>query len=114
RAQLVEQEQRAPQVQRNDLCPCGSGLKFKACHGAVLEDDDAPAETDGGSGDAPEEQAARAPSAPAPQETENEEIAAAPRERSRAKLDPEDPCACGSGEKFKDCHGKALADDATA
>ncbi len=114
RAQLVEQEQRAPQVQRNDLCPCGSGLKFKVCHGAVLEDDDAPAETDGG--DAPEEQAARAPSTPAPRETSEDEseLAAAPRERSRAKLDPDEPCACGSGETFKDCHGKALSDDATA
>jgi preprotein translocase subunit SecA len=27
-----------PKVQRNDLCPCGSGEKFKSCHGAVLEE----------------------------------------------------------------------------
>ena len=28
----------APKVGRNDLCPCGSGEKFKKCHGAVLDD----------------------------------------------------------------------------
>jgi len=28
-----------PKVGRNDPCPCGSGLKFKKCHGAALEDD---------------------------------------------------------------------------
>ncbi|NLF92320.1 MAG: hypothetical protein GX564_00400, partial [Oligosphaeraceae bacterium] len=27
----VRREQ--PKVGRNDLCPCGSGKKFKACHG---------------------------------------------------------------------------------
>ncbi|MBX3184501.1 MAG: preprotein translocase subunit SecA [Polyangiaceae bacterium] len=30
----------APKIGRNDLCPCGSGKKFKKCHGAALEDDD--------------------------------------------------------------------------
>jgi preprotein translocase subunit SecA len=25
----------APKISRNDLCPCGSGKKFKKCHGAV-------------------------------------------------------------------------------
>ncbi len=29
----------APKVSRNDLCPCGSGLKFKKCHGAALDDE---------------------------------------------------------------------------
>jgi preprotein translocase subunit SecA len=24
----------APKIGRNDLCPCGSGKKFKKCHGA--------------------------------------------------------------------------------
>ncbi|MGE0682771.1 MAG: SEC-C metal-binding domain-containing protein [Candidatus Binatia bacterium] len=24
----------APKVGRNELCPCGSGKKFKKCHGA--------------------------------------------------------------------------------
>ena len=32
---------KAPSISRNDLCPCGSGEKFKLCHGAALEDDDA-------------------------------------------------------------------------
>ncbi len=31
-----------PKVGRNDLCPCGSGLKFKKCHGALLDEDDEP------------------------------------------------------------------------
>jgi uncharacterized protein YecA (UPF0149 family) len=25
----------APKVGRNDPCPCGSGRKFKQCHGAA-------------------------------------------------------------------------------
>jgi preprotein translocase subunit SecA len=29
----------APRIGRNDPCPCGSGQKFKKCHGALLEDD---------------------------------------------------------------------------
>jgi preprotein translocase subunit SecA len=29
----------APKVGRNDLCPCGSGEKFKKCHGASLEEE---------------------------------------------------------------------------
>ncbi len=28
-----------PKVGRNDPCPCGSGQKFKKCHGAILEDE---------------------------------------------------------------------------
>ncbi len=31
----------APQIGRNDLCPCGSGLKFKKCHGEALEEEGA-------------------------------------------------------------------------
>lgn len=30
--------QKMPHVRRNEPCPCGSGKKFKACHGAVLID----------------------------------------------------------------------------
>jgi preprotein translocase subunit SecA len=29
-----------PKISRNDLCPCGSGEKFKKCHGAALEDEE--------------------------------------------------------------------------
>jgi preprotein translocase subunit SecA len=29
----------APKIGRNEPCPCGSGEKFKKCHGAALEDD---------------------------------------------------------------------------
>nr|PZN28103.1 MAG: preprotein translocase subunit SecA [Pseudomonadota bacterium] len=28
-----------PKIGRNDPCPCGSGKKFKKCHGAALEDE---------------------------------------------------------------------------
>ncbi len=28
-----------PKIGRNDPCPCGSGQKFKKCHGATLEDE---------------------------------------------------------------------------
>jgi preprotein translocase subunit SecA len=31
-----------PKIGRNDPCPCGSGLKFKKCHGAALEDESDP------------------------------------------------------------------------
>jgi len=31
----------APKIGRNDLCPCGSGKKFKKCHGAILEEEGA-------------------------------------------------------------------------
>jgi preprotein translocase subunit SecA len=32
----------APKIGRNDPCPCGSGKKFKKCHGAILEEDEGP------------------------------------------------------------------------
>jgi preprotein translocase subunit SecA len=28
-----------PKIGRNDPCPCGSGKKFKHCHGAILEEE---------------------------------------------------------------------------
>jgi preprotein translocase subunit SecA len=37
----------SPKIGRNDPCPCGSGLKFKKCHGAALDD------SDGSDNDAP-------------------------------------------------------------
>jgi preprotein translocase subunit SecA len=42
RPQVRVQSQRreGPKIGRNDLCPCGSGEKFKKCHGAALEDDE--------------------------------------------------------------------------
>ncbi|MEB2310485.1 MAG: preprotein translocase subunit SecA [Sorangiineae bacterium] len=30
----------APKIGRNDPCPCGSGKKFKKCHGAMLDEDE--------------------------------------------------------------------------
>ncbi len=42
-ARVVQPPQRSgPKIGRNDPCPCGSGQKFKKCHGAVLEDENAP------------------------------------------------------------------------
>ena len=40
-ARVVQQPVRreSPKVGRNDPCPCGSGEKFKKCHGAALEED---------------------------------------------------------------------------
>ena len=31
-----------PKIGRNDLCPCGSGKKFKTCHGAAVDEDESP------------------------------------------------------------------------
>ena len=39
-AQPIRRE--TPKIGRNDLCPCGSGEKFKKCHGAALEDEGGP------------------------------------------------------------------------
>ena len=40
---VVQQPQRreTPKIGRNDPCPCGSGEKFKKCHGAALEEEGA-------------------------------------------------------------------------
>jgi preprotein translocase subunit SecA len=43
----------APRIGRNDACPCGSGVKFKKCHGALLEEE-------GKGDDEPEEEQPRA------------------------------------------------------
>ena len=32
---LTQSAQEVPRVGRNDPCPCGSGLKYKACHGKL-------------------------------------------------------------------------------
>jgi preprotein translocase subunit SecA len=40
RVSVAPPKREAPKISRNDLCPCGSGEKFKKCHGAALEDDE--------------------------------------------------------------------------
>jgi preprotein translocase subunit SecA len=35
-------QRQGPKIGRNDPCPCGSGQKFKKCHGAALEDGSEP------------------------------------------------------------------------
>jgi preprotein translocase subunit SecA len=32
-------EASAPAIRANDPCPCGSGKRFRECHGEVLDDD---------------------------------------------------------------------------
>jgi preprotein translocase subunit SecA len=38
--QVQPTRREGPKIGRNDPCPCGSGQKFKKCHGAALEDDE--------------------------------------------------------------------------
>jgi len=39
---VIEPQRRSgPKIGRNDPCPCGSGEKFKKCHGAALEEEGA-------------------------------------------------------------------------
>ena len=33
RPQIAQVKREAPKVGRNDPCPCGSGKKYKKCHG---------------------------------------------------------------------------------
>jgi preprotein translocase subunit SecA len=42
RAQVQPVRRESPKIGRNDPCPCGSGQKFKKCHGAALEDENEP------------------------------------------------------------------------
>jgi preprotein translocase subunit SecA len=44
-ASLPPPSKAAPKIGRNDPCPCGSGKKFKQCHGAALFDDEEPGPT---------------------------------------------------------------------
>jgi preprotein translocase subunit SecA len=39
RVQVQPVRREGPKIGRNDPCPCGSGQKFKKCHGEALEDD---------------------------------------------------------------------------
>jgi preprotein translocase subunit SecA len=41
RAIVQPQRREGPKIGRNDPCPCGSGQKFKKCHGAALEEEGA-------------------------------------------------------------------------
>ena len=36
----------------------------------------------------------------------DDSVAKAPVKRMEAKVYPNDPCPCGSGKKYKNCHGK--------
>ena len=41
-AQSKPTKREEPKVGRNDLCPCGSGKKFKQCHGAAAAEEELP------------------------------------------------------------------------
>jgi preprotein translocase subunit SecA len=102
RRQSLPPRRTTPPVERMDACPCGSGLAFNACHGAGIEEPAAAA--------SPEAHAAAEGGETLAAQTQSESPPAPKRSRSIA---PEDPCACGSGEIFKNCHGKP-ADEASA
>ncbi|MHC5020646.1 MAG: SEC-C metal-binding domain-containing protein, partial [Planctomycetota bacterium] len=74
----------APKIGRNDPCPCGSGKKYKKCHGKQ--------DTGDAGGDA-----AAGPAAPQPPSAGG----------AIPKVGKNKPCPCGSGKKYKQCHGKA-------
>ena len=38
----------------------------------------------------------------------DESTVKAPKKREQAKIYPNDPCPCGSGLKYKQCHGKKV------
>jgi preprotein translocase subunit SecA len=42
RVQVQQVRRDSPKIGRNDPCPCGSGQKFKKCHGAALDDEPDP------------------------------------------------------------------------
>jgi preprotein translocase subunit SecA len=79
-----------PVVLKGNPCPCGSGLLFVECHGKPAEGSELEAAE-------PEQMAQLEPGEdPGPSfELEKPTVVA------------DDPCPCGSGEQFKDCHGKA-------
>jgi preprotein translocase subunit SecA len=61
-----------------------------------------------GSEPAPEEEAPAARPAARPQQ---QRVSAPPVRREGPKIGRNDPCPCGSGQKFKKCHGAALDDE---
>ena len=36
----------------------------------------------------------------------DDSLAKGPKKRAEKKVYPNDPCPCGSGKKFKNCHGR--------
>jgi preprotein translocase subunit SecA len=46
RAVVQPVRREGPKIGRNDPCPCGSGQKFKKCHGTALEEEGASSDAD--------------------------------------------------------------------
>lgn len=74
------EDQHMDSVPRNAPCPCGSGKKYKHCHGAISDD-----------------QTITNPSTADMDPLDPDTWGRVPRNS---------PCPCGSGKKFKHCHGK--------
>lgn len=71
-------------VGRNDLCPCGSGKKFKNCHGRI-------------------EPSVTEELAPAVLKSVTDSC-----KDKYEGVGRNDLCPCGSGKKFKHCHGRVV------
>lgn len=74
-------------VGRNDLCPCGSGKKFKECHGRIAPD-------------ANNDELTLRTLCP----QKNEDI----DKEKWGSVGRNDLCPCGSGKKYKNCHGRII------
>ncbi len=55
-----------------------------------------------------EQKVEREPAAKVTGTNKDESLARAPKKREDIKVYPNDPCPCGSGKKFKQCHGRAV------
>ena len=57
-----------------------------------------------------EQKVEREPAAKITGTNRDDSVAKAPVKREIRKIYPNDPCPCGSGKKFKQCHGRFMKD----
>ena len=57
-----------------------------------------------------EQKVEREPAAKITGTNRDESVAKAPVKREVRKIYPNDPCPCGSGKKFKQCHGRYMSE----
>ncbi|MFI3256301.1 MAG: SEC-C metal-binding domain-containing protein, partial [Psittacicella sp.] len=88
-------------VGRNDPCPCGSGKKYKACHGKI-----APLSQTKAKSHEPKNDLLQAQSIKdiLPDDTNPPSFVLDKEEY--VGIGRNNPCPCGSGKKYKACHGK--------
>lgn len=93
-------------IHRNDACPCGSGLKYKQCHGKLTATvkPEAGSATKNTSSVASETVSAANKAENKDKQLEQDFAAL----EAEGKLHRNDPCPCGSGTKYKQCHGKLV------